>query len=363
VHFPLSLTPAHDAIRKPGGAAAVAAEQAGVDSVSSEPSAAQLQAAQHDVQAARLKLGGDSPFNADTSSTLTAAASAHTADEAAFNQRKSAGSGSWTRLTFKPDLARFKVKSFEKDFVALLTRRVYDIAACVGEEGISVTLNGQVVPVHSFQEYVALYPSASNVVHGRINSNWQVAVGAVSSETSDSSSGPPRVAFINSINTTRGGTHVKCIEDQITRHVAEHVNKLHKDLNVLPLHVRPHLALFINGLVQNPSFDSQTKDTLITPVEDFGSSCDLRAEFLKTVIRDTGIVESVVEWATSRQRSELIKQSRPARGSGKRLMIPKLDDANDAGGPNSAECTLILTEGDSAKALAVAGLSVIGRDK
>ena len=42
--------------------------------------------------------------------------------------------------------------------------------------------------------------------------------------------------------------------------------------------------------------------------------------------------------------------------------IPKLDDANEAGGRNSLDCTLILTEGDSAKALAVAGLSVIGRD-
>merc|ERR1712176_1706277 len=51
-------------------------------------------------------------------------------------------------------------------------------------------------------------------------------------------------------------------------------------------------------------------------------------------------------------------------GRGKRVLgIPKLEDANDAGGKNSAECTLILTEGDSAKALAVAGLSVIGRDK
>ncbi len=43
--------------------------------------------------------------------------------------------------------------------------------------------------------------------------------------------------------------------------------------------------------------------------------------------------------------------------------IPKLDDANDAGGRNSEHCTLILTEGDSAKALAVSGLSVVGRDK
>ena len=43
--------------------------------------------------------------------------------------------------------------------------------------------------------------------------------------------------------------------------------------------------------------------------------------------------------------------------------IPKLIDANDAGGKNSIKCTLILTEGDSAKALAVSGLSVVGRDR
>lgn len=43
--------------------------------------------------------------------------------------------------------------------------------------------------------------------------------------------------------------------------------------------------------------------------------------------------------------------------------IPKLEDANDAGTRNSADCTLILTEGDSAKALAVSGFSVVGRDK
>ncbi len=43
--------------------------------------------------------------------------------------------------------------------------------------------------------------------------------------------------------------------------------------------------------------------------------------------------------------------------------IPKLEDANDAGGRSSEHCTLILTEGDSAKSLAVAGLSVVGRDR
>lgn len=45
------------------------------------------------------------------------------------------------------------------------------------------------------------------------------------------------------------------------------------------------------------------------------------------------------------------------------LGIPKLEDANDAGTKDSSSCTLILTEGDSAKTLAVAGLGVVGRDR
>nr|6CA8_A Chain A, DNA topoisomerase 2 [Plasmodium falciparum] len=43
--------------------------------------------------------------------------------------------------------------------------------------------------------------------------------------------------------------------------------------------------------------------------------------------------------------------------------IPKLEDANDAGSKYSQECTLILTEGDSAKTSCLAGLSIVGRDK
>ncbi|CAL5407253.1 unnamed protein product [Camellia sinensis] len=42
--------------------------------------------------------------------------------------------------------------------------------------------------------------------------------------------------------------------------------------------------------------------------------------------------------------------------------ITKLEDANDAGGKSSDKCTLILTEGVSAKALAMAGISVVGRN-
>ena len=40
-----------------------------------------------------------------------------------------------------------------------------------------------------------------------------------------------------------------------------------------------------------------------------------------------------------------------------------MEDANDAGSRNSENCTLIITEGDSAKSLAMAGMEVVGRDR
>merc|ERR1719224_208485 len=85
-------------------------------------------------------------------------------------------------------------------------------------------------------------------------------------------------------------------------------------------------------------------------------------------ILKTGIVDSILSWAKAKEEIDLGKTMKGGtggvlRGKAKRLYIPKLEDANLAGGGQGHECTLILTEGDSAKSLAVAGLSIIGRNR
>ena len=72
---------------------------------------------------------------------------------------------------------------------------------------------------------------------------------------------------------------------------------------------------------------------------------------LRLAVARSKIVDMVVSLASVRASKELKKSdgSKRQRLSG----ISKLDDANDAGGRFSGDCTLILTEGDSAKALAV----------
>ena len=91
----------------------------------------------------------------------------------------------------------------------------------------------------------------------------------------------------------------------------------------------------------------------------FGSKCAPSDKFLKESL-NCGVLESVMAFAQSKQSKDLKKTD----GSKKQRLtgISKLDDANEAGGRNGYKCTLIITEGDSAKALAVSGLSVIGRD-
>lgn len=74
-------------------------------------------------------------------------------------------SENWTSVTFKPDLAKFHMEVLESDTVALMSKRVLDIAGCLGKS-VKVKLNGKRVPVKSFNEYVGLYVTSSNLGEG-----------------------------------------------------------------------------------------------------------------------------------------------------------------------------------------------------
>jgi DNA topoisomerase-2 len=131
-------------------------------------------------------------------------------------------------------------------------------------------------------------------------------------------------------------------------------------MDIKPFQVKNHLWVFVNCLITNPAFTSQTKDALTTKKTSFGSKTDVGDDFMKQVVK-CGLTETVLQWAKFKQTKDLKKKD--GKKKAKLTGIPKLDDANDAGGKYAKDCCLILTEGDSAKALAVSGLSVVGRDR
>jgi len=280
----------------------------------------------------------------------------------------------WTRISFKPDLAKFGMDALEADTIALMRKRTFDMAGVLGG-GVKVFFNGARLPVKGFKDYVGLYlpaiaggedgaggggggeggdgPPPLPTVHCKVGPRWEVVVAPSDGQFT-------QVSFVNAICTTKGGTHVNAVVDQIARAVAESLAKKHKGCGVKPFMVKNYLAVFVNAQIVNPAFDSQTKETLTLRASSFGSKCDLPASFLKAVA-DAGVADRVLSFASFKQDRQLKKTD-----GAKRVRItglPKLMDANDAGGKHSADCTLILTEGDSAKSLVVGGLSVSGRDK
>ncbi|EOY18139.1 Topoisomerase II isoform 3 [Theobroma cacao] len=265
----------------------------------------------------------------------------------------------WTKVTFKPDLAKFNMTHLEEDVVALMKKRVFDVAGCLGKT-VKVELNGKRVPVKSFLDYVSLYLSAASKTKTeplprlleKVNERWEVGVSLSDGQFQ-------QVSFVNGIATIKGGTHVDYVTNQISNYVMNIVNKKNKNANVKAHNVKNHLWVFVNALIDNPAFDSQTKETLTLRQSSFGSKCELSEDFLKKVAK-CGVVDNLLSWAEFKHSKDLKKTDGAKTGSIRG--IPKLDDANEAGGRNSDKCTLILTEGDSAKALAVAGLAVVGRN-
>lgn len=108
----------------------------------------------------------------------------------------------FTKVTFSPDLTKFKMEKLDDDIVSLMSRRAYDVAA--SSRGVKVFLNGSQVPVKNFKDYVDLYiknkeddtGSPLKVVYENAGPRWEVAVTL-------SDKGFQQMSFVNSIATTK----------------------------------------------------------------------------------------------------------------------------------------------------------------
>jgi len=270
---------------------------------------------------------------------------------------KGSSAASYTSVEFWPDLSKFGMKELEADTVALMMRRVYDIGGTSGDR-CSVYLNGRKLQLKNFVDYCQQFHGDEGYAYAQLNKRWQVLVARSDGD------GFQQNSFVNAISTPKGGTHVNYILDQLVEAISNKASKqAGKGVEIKRVHVKSHLWLFINCLIENPAFSSQTKEQMTLKASQFGSHCSLPRAFIEEVLTNTGIVDAVISEAQSKMTLQMDKSNSKASHGKRVLGVPKLEDANEAGGKLSKECTLILTEGDSAKALAVAGLSVLGRDK
>jgi DNA topoisomerase-2 len=246
----------------------------------------------------------------------------------------------YVSITFWPDWKRFGGPG---DFLKLVEKRTWDAAMWCSKA--QIYFNKALLTVPSLEDYAKMH-GITNVAKMH-TANFDVVVG-------HSQSGAfQQVSFVNGISTTKGGTHV----DKITKLICDEIAKDKRCVTLKPAQIKSALFVFVRAVVINPTFSSQTKAECTSKITD---EIDFKPKFIKDILA-TGVIEDLLALGLAKVEKELKKTdgSKKSRITG----VPKLDDANWAGTHRSQECTLIITEGDSAKALAIAGLSVVGRNQ
>jgi len=209
----------------------------------------------------------------------------------------------YTKITFYPDLRRFGMQRLDADIVALMKKRVVDAAGSTNKR-CQVFLNNVQLSISDFKEYVELYFDSSETprIYDKWGDRWEYVVAISDGQFQ-------QVSFVNSINTIKGGTHVTHVADQFVEAVQKKANSKNRGgMDIKPFHVRSHLFVFVNALIVNPSFDSQTKETMTLKVAKFGSKCEVSPSTVKKFLA-TGIVDTVLSWAKDKESIDMKKKS------------------------------------------------------
>jgi len=255
----------------------------------------------------------------------------------------------YTKVSFKPDYQRLGIEGLTADMMALFKKRVYDVSA-ITDKTIKVKFNGQLVPCKNFEQYIDLYVGSkvdTKRIHELANDRWEYAICLAPNDEFQ------QISFVNGIYTSKGGKHVEYIMNQIIRKLCVYI-KAKKKVDVKPNTIKEQLLLFLRCDIENPSFNSQTKDELGTAVSSFGSTCTVSDGFIEKIAK-MGVMNAAC--ALTQVKEDKVAKKTDGSKSKSIRGIPKLIDANYAGTAKSGECTLILCEGDSAKAGIISGLS------
>ena len=279
--------------------------------------------------------------------------------------RTSSGTKGFVRITFKPDAVRFNGvfnnSGLIDDMISIFQTRTTEIAAMAGTT-LSVSWNGSTVKINTFDKYMKLFvkDGAFGCAYEQCGPRWEIGAILIPQLFSDTENLPEErhISFVNGIMTKKGGKHVDNISRRILGDFCEVAKK--KKIDIKPGQIKDIVLFFVNATIVNPSFDSQTKDYLTTPANKFGSSPAFDGKLIDGLVK-LGLLEearAIMDAKASRDAKKTDGRKRTTlRG------IPKLEDALWAGTAKSRECTLIVTEGDSAATSAISGLNVVGREK
>jgi len=279
--------------------------------------------------------------------------------------KKSTAKTGSVKITFLPDrrlfAGAFSETGISSDMIAVFHTRIIELASLVGKD-VRVTWNGVIVTSNTFEKFIKLFlrDGMTGFAYENCGPRWEIGAILASHLYSDEEELPEdkHISFVNGIHTKKGGKHVESVGRKVLTDFCEVAKK--KKVDIKPGQLKNSVVLFINSTIVNPSFDSQSKEFLTTPATEFGSKPEYSGKLVDTLGK-LGLLEE----AKFLLEAKSLRETKKTDGK-KRTTIrgmTKLEDALLAGTAKSKECTLILTEGDSAATSAISGLKEVGREK
>jgi DNA topoisomerase-2 len=266
----------------------------------------------------------------------------------------------FTKVSFLPDYERLGMTGLTEDMIGLFRKRLYDIAAVTElktKNKVKILFNSPNNPplnvsLKNFQEYVKMYIGSEKQIYESSDSRWEYSISLSTTGQFE------QVSFVNGICTFRGGKHVDYVINQLTRKIQLYI-ETKKKMSVNTNTIKEQLHLFLRCDIENPSFDSQTKDYMNTVSSKFGSLCTISDAFVDKVVK-LGVMTTVLAISQIKEKKMASKtdgsKSKVVRG------IQNYIDANYAGTANSKKCILILCEGLSAMSGVMGGLQKSDKD-
>jgi len=240
----------------------------------------------------------------------------------------------YTKITWTPDYSKFNLDGLDEGNFQSLLKRTVDLAGC--NSNLKIYFNGILLKIKSFEDYIKLY---TDEFVFESNQEWKVGI-------SHSTTGFEHLSFVNSTLTKVGGPHVEYISAQITNKLREYFKKKYK-VDIKPSDIKNHFNLYIDASIKKPRYSSQTKESLITEIKNFGTSIDLSDKFIKAILK-TEIVQSILDWISAKEKAQLMADLRKANKNLDKADPKRVEGFHDAGTRDRSEASLFISEGISA---------------
>jgi len=265
----------------------------------------------------------------------------------------------YTKVSFVLDFPRFGLGAgFFPVLEGMLCRRACDMAAAT--PGLNVYFQNTKLNLKHYVDVSSQFPplysyaamlGGTRLTYVELGDRWQCVVFAKEEDF------PPVPSFVNGVRCDEGGDFVDVVEKELFSLIRKTVQqkmkvKLHKN------DIQSCVGVIVVALLENPAFQTQTKDKCISTPSEFGS---IPTWTLKDLTRAMKAVYPVIE-EVARAKSIVKNKKMIGAIQGAKLTVPKYEGARKSGTKESRKCSLYLVEGDSAKTFVISGFGVIGRE-